>query len=151
MTPTEEIAALRARLDVLEKQVNKWPQVGDRYFYIYPSGVGDDHWAGLYLDRERKAIGNVYRTITEAERELQKRRVIVKMRGMTKSFVPNWQDEHQFKYYPYYDHSEGCWCNGAVREYQYGFLFPYFATEADCQAALDALGDEMNVFLDGEQ
>lgn len=154
---TDKLAVLEKTMrDILAqidemKMPKEWPEHDDNYFFNNSLGrTQREPWSDMCCDIERQAIGNCYHTKEEAEREIRCRKVLVKMRGMTKGFVPDWDDKDQYKWFPIYDHILKKWLPKWVISYQEQFLFPFFNTPDNCCMALDALGDEMNVFWDCE-
>jgi hypothetical protein len=148
MTPTEEIAALKARIAELEASL-PWPKVGDKYYYVSGDGVVDydTYMPTDEVDIGRMSQGNIKRTLEEAERERDRRAVMTELRGMATGFVPDWSDVNQEKWFI---------CPGNTEDLRFMFTFttryshlPHFRTEDDAQAAWSALGDRLNVLFDG--
>jgi hypothetical protein len=86
MTLAEQVAALEAELAALkQKQAEEskpWPQVGDKYWYLTPNGVPlDPVWDGGNFDLSCQAIGNIFRTEEESEREHEAQVVITELRA----------------------------------------------------------------------
>lgn len=153
-----EIERLKVYVDdkikKLEYKLNQpddgYPAVGTEYFVITAMGsVQRTKWENVEGDHELFNRGNFYLTREAAERKVKQDQVLVKMRKYTKGFVPDWSDCDQYKYYPGYCHQTKTWGASLCSFLQENFLFPHFASKADCKEMLAALGDEMNVFIEG--
>lgn len=81
----------------------KWkPNYGDKYYFIDENGIQEELWDGVYFDNFLYEIGNCFKTREEAAFELERLKVIAKMKEY--SFDPNWDDEYQPKYILVFDH-----------------------------------------------
>lgn len=122
-----------------------WPKDGDRYSYISSQGLVNTYlWGEESFDRGCAEIGNIYRTEDEALKEVDRRKVLTKLKARAKGFVPDWCGSGA-NWYIQYAHNKGKFSPSSV---SYGQSFePYFASEADAQAAIDELGDELMALL----
>jgi hypothetical protein len=147
----EQADELQAKLDDLKAEIAKpdgeWPQDGDVYFLVNGrGGVATYEWCYDTIDRGASCQGRIFRTKAEAELFSRQERVMAKLRGMAKGFVPDWGFSSYYACTIYFNHNTKRWntiradaCErpGAV----------YFASEADAHTAIDALGDELDVLL----
>ena len=84
---------------------------GEKYFYIYSNGiVGTEKKSHNQMDNDIWELGNYYRTVEEANKEIEKRKAIMRIRRYAAEkwgeFVPNWSDHNQVKFHIYYDHKK---------------------------------------------
>ena len=148
----QELAALRARIDELEAQAKaeeaKWPKLGDAYFYVECNGeIGESDWECDDVDAGSLALGNVYRTKEDAEREVERRKVLTQLRKLAKaSGAFDLVKPTQSKYRIVYDAQYRNWVveinhlartQGAV----------YFATEQAAKAAIETIGADRLMLL----
>jgi hypothetical protein len=149
MTPTEEIAALKARIAELEASL-PWPKVGDKYYYVSGDGVVDydTYMPTDEVDIGRMSQGNIKRTLEEAERERDRRAVMTELRGMANGFVPDWG--HKNNKVKWFLEMDDYSVIHAIGSYQIRRMNQvYFRTKEDAQDAIEALGDRLNVLFEG--
>lgn len=84
-----------------------WFEEVEDYFYITTDG---SVWLcsknkDKELDKNRKAIGNYFETIEEAEKYLEYLKAKVIIKQDTKGFKPDWKDIMEDKYYGFWDSS----------------------------------------------
>lgn len=149
------IAAANEKLAELKAaQAEKaWLRNGDAYWTLDDSAeVSETRWATDYIDRARLAIGNVFRTKADAEREIERRKVLTELRRLARESwgdgKADWSNSVQNKYRLHFDYYTEGWhasfCN-AVR--QQGAV--WFATEQAAQAAVETIGAErLNLLLE---
>ena len=82
-----------------------------KYFYIYANGlIGTSEEDGHKQDNGFWELGNYYRTVEEAEKEIEKRKAIMRIRRYSAEkwgeFVPDWSDHNQVKFYICYNHDQ---------------------------------------------
>lgn len=128
-----------------------WFEEDEDYFYITTDG---SVWLcsknkDKELDKNRKAIGNYFETIEEAEKYLEflKAKTIIKQD--TKGFEPNWTDEEQNKY-------SGCWKWLSTKlehtwEKTYRSSTIYFKSEEDINESFKKHTKEWKIYLTYEQ
>lgn len=144
-----EIAKLQEQIASTEKWKHWVPEKGDAYWWV--AAVGDtrfDCWS--YSDRDRAclATGNVFRTKEEAQDRVNHMKALTRLASFTKGFEPDWEDTHQYKYYPFYSHHFKQW-NIANTHCDERSVVAYFANELDVSEAIDAMGDQMDELLEG--
>ena len=143
----QELAALRARIDELagsiaaletEQQEAKWPQRDDNCWTVDGDGdLTDFYWCGRPYQLQRMEIGNVYRTCEEAEREVERRKVLTELRRLAKA---SWHKEPVNHAYYSLRVLNGVIdvCAYSYRRNELGVV--YFAIEKDAQAAIKTIG-----------
>jgi len=162
MSKTEmktELEKLKAAAKVLEAKIDEmadddglWkPRDSEQYFFICSSGyTAVSKWhvciggnAKMYNrhDDNRYAVGNCFRTEELAEKEVARRKVTQRLRELAKGYEFS-HDNVNWSLY----HNGSCWCctdwscwnlQGAIQ----------FKTEQAAQAAIDELGDELDILL----
>lgn len=91
MDMKQELASLRKRIAELEAQVAaqpaaEWPSVADSYWTIQARGaVMTYRYLADELDSVLIEIGNIFRTEEEAEREVERRKVLTQLRKLAKA------------------------------------------------------------------
>ena len=158
MNLQQELAALRARIDELEAQAKteeaKWPKPGDAYFYVECNGeIGESDWEGDDVDAECLAFGNVYRTVTEAEHEIDRRKVLTELRQLAKAswtgIKLDWADDTQYKWQIRFAHDAADGgkfdaVNWRAIQHQGAVAF---ATEQAAKAAIETIGADRLMLL----
>lgn len=148
-----EAEALLAELkrDMKPEQVSDGrPEIGGCYYYHdIHCDIQFRLWTGDRFDLVMLEVGNVYLTSEAAEREVERRKVIKILRDMAGGFKPDWSSGCT-NYYLFFDHSGPCphW----DVSYQRNCAYPgqvYFVTEKAAKAAIDRLGDRLNVLREG--
>ena len=105
----EKIDRLKAELAELGEKVEAMNRVGSggvfkpeyKQKYWLTSGAGEiseDEWDDAWLDERRYAMGNCYPTREAVEDTIRVLKLIQKARGSQGGFVPDWEDETQYKY-----------------------------------------------------
>lgn len=128
-----------------------WFEEVEDYFYITTDG---SVWLcpknkDKELDKNRKAIGNYFETIEEAEKYLEylKAKAIIKQDA--KGFKPNWRDKDE-------DRFMGCWDfkrKRALFDYGDAFKTPeiYFKSREDISESFKKHPEEWKIYLTYEQ
>lgn len=128
-----------------------WPQVGDTYFFVDGDGdVLDSQWDSDLRDASRMNIGNVFRTVAEAEHETERRMVLTELRQLARESwgddKADWSNSAQDKWSLRFDHNTGTWgayvynslqCQGAV----------WFDTREAAEAAIETIGADRLMLL----
>lgn len=128
-----------------------WPQVGDTYFFVDGDGdVLDSQWDSDLRDASRMNIGNVFRTVAEAEHEIERRMVLTELRQLARESwgggKADWSNSAQDKWSLRFDHNTGTWgayvynslqCQGAV----------WFDTASAAQSAIETIGADRLMLL----
>ncbi len=102
-----------AAFEAFEKgNAKEWPRDEDPYWHIGSrGGLTLEHWAAYTEDLERRDIGNIYRTESEAlahvEKLKAKARIDKYIRDNGLEFVPDWMNLDQAKWLVYYSYAKG--------------------------------------------
>ena len=129
-----------------------WFEEVEEYFYITTDG---SVWLcsknkDKELDKNRKAIGNYFETIEEAEKYLEYLKAKEVIKKDTKGFKPDWNNEDENRY-------RGCWDfkKGTTSwMYEYGtFKEPliFFKSVEDIKESFEKHPDEWRTYLTYEQ
>ena len=129
-----------------------WFEEVEDYFYITTDG---SVWLcpknkDKELDKNRKAIGNYFETIEEAEKYLEYLKAKEVIKQDTKGFKPDWNNEDENRY-------RGCWDfkKGTTSwMYEYGtFKEPliFFKSVEDIKESFEKHPDEWKTYLTYEQ
>ena len=129
-----------------------WFEEVEEYFYITTDG---SVWLcsknkDKELDKNRKAIGNYFETIEEAEKYLEYLKAKEVIKKDTKGFKPDWNNEDENRY-------RGCWDfkKGTTSwMYEYGtFEEPliFFKSVEDIKESFEKHPDEWRTYLTYEQ
>ena len=145
MTEAEKIKAviaeLQQKLDAIE--AGYWvPEIMDRYYIVLACGSVDNFvWGDDEIDKQLLSMGNVYRTYEEAEHAVKVRKAYVKFSRMpgVKKFEPG-----TYNWAAVFDAAENVWKASSYMSYIYMFGI-YFDSKQSCEAAIDAMGDEMEL------
>lgn len=145
-----QLAVLAGRIAALEaaELEAKWPKAGDTYFFVDGDGdVVDSQWSSELSHASRMNIGNVYRTVTEAEHEIERCKVLTELRKLAKaSGKTTWPNRGKNNYRIAYNVTENRWgleCGTIVRTQ--GAV--YFATEDAARAAIETIGTDRLMLL----
>ena len=149
-------------IEITEEQLNELNKQrenkGEKYFF--PKD-GEAYYA-VDWRRVRGTVKNipyddeiidrgVFRTEELAKKEDEKRKALVRMSKWSQDnglfFEPDWSDENQKKYSPYYDHKNKKWSTSPVYYYQVNFLLPHFKNFDDCQKFIDNNLSDLNLFI----
>lgn len=125
-----------------------WFKEVEDYFYITTDG---SVWLcpknkDKELDKNRKAIGNYFETIEEAEKYLEflKAKTIIKQD--TNGFKPNWNDKNEEKYYGFWS-LEYDTANWAYQVKTNKEPLIYFKSQADILGSFEKHPDEWKTYL----
>jgi len=130
---------LGAEIEALKSaKVKEWPQVGNVYFYISGNGMAQSStWDNDSTDSGREAVGNIFRTMAEATKELETRKTIAELRAQPgrKRFL---EDIRNFciKVLPI----RGTCTTEYFTETDCGFASTYFESEQAARNAIKAVG-----------
>ncbi|WP_373705881.1 hypothetical protein [Jeotgalibaca porci] len=129
----EKIKALKAEA----QQVDEFPQYKDTYYYIQSSGRVDWlPWVDDDIGLRQQGLGNVFRTIEQAEFAVEKLKVETELRKFSRPF-----EYGKFNYHLFFDidgnsfrtdFTSYCPPQGAI----------YFESEEKAQEAVSAVGIE---------
>lgn len=137
----KEVEELKARIAEFEKQGDDWvPQIGQWFWYItnYVS-VDSGTWNGFANDKAKLSFHNVYPSHETAQAALPDitrcNAIVNACKRVEPEFVPDWEDEEQFKYYPAY--LRGRWVVDFVGSYDRAPS--YVSTEENCKRVCELL------------
>lgn len=138
----------RAELERLVDKSNKSssqdfrPHYGEKYFYIDGRGeVNFFYNHNSMSDKMSYLIGNCFKTHEEAEFEVERLKIVTKLKRMAKAWNTceiDWEDEQQPKYYLRYSSNGVCWASTYLL--QIGTI--YFTDKESCKAAIEFIGEE---------
>lgn len=99
----KKMAEMEARLQELKNELEKVedinpdvfvPEHGEKYWSIYSDGrTSFKQWEYSIMDKDRFAVGNVFRTQEDAEFEVEKRKVIHELRQYAEPKEKAWDSE----------------------------------------------------------
>lgn len=106
----------------------RWkPEIGQIYYHVYR---GDDLWYGFEQDYNSYAVGDVFKTRSEAEFIAERLKVITEMR--------EWEGNYDDLWRIYYDDNEVSAQHFSPITFHYGEM--RFATEEDAKNCINAVG-----------
>lgn len=137
------------------KYVVAYPfEIPDSYWRLELNGViTKDWWGNDDWERHCYKQGNVFLTEEEAEKEQQRRELLIRFKQYRDkcngSWKPNFIDFSQHKYsmrFDYYSRKLEIFTSTSSNDFR---LFGYFRKEADLQRAIELFGDEIKrLFLE---
>lgn len=137
----------RAELERLVDKSNKSslqdfrPHYGEKYFYIDGRGeVNFFYNRNSMSDKMCYSIGNCFKTWEEAEFEVERLKIVTKLKRMAEAWNTceiDWEDEQQPKYCLSYSNGV-CWAVSYL--IQTGSI--YFTDKEACKAAIASIGEE---------
>lgn len=119
--------------------------VGDECFFINIAGEPVQHkWSQYVHEKHAYRQGNVFKTRKEAERERDKRELLMRFNQFRDKCNGDWKpDLNNTKYYIYLD-CDYLMLNIFSSMIRDAFnLFGYFKNKEDCQRAIELFGDEI--------
>lgn len=123
-------------------------EIGEQCWFISSSGsLFRDTWDTALISFDRYHQGNVFKTKEEAERERDKRALLVRFRQFRDKCNGEWKPEFddflQDKYTIRCDYGlKELFLFGEGRVYEFS-LFGYFKNGDDCKLAIELFGDEI--------
>ena len=125
-----------------EKPTRIWkPEFGEKYYYITTSGDVTYNTFNTSLDEYRLSFRNVFKTVVEARKMVEKIKIINKLRELSNiDFNDDCKEEHYV--ISYNNESKKIVCDVHhlfVREIPFNI---YFKTEEDCQKAIEIIGED---------
>ncbi|MGH2116645.1 hypothetical protein [Aerococcus sp. L_32] len=130
----EKIKALKAEV----QQVDEFPQYKDTYYYIQSSGRVDWlPWVDDDIGLRQQGLGNVFRTIEQAEFAVEKLKVETELRKFSRPVFKEDEDNYFIQINASYhnlvvDTDEGYQTQGAI----------YFESRAITLQAIETVGEE---------
>lgn len=128
-----------------------WFEEVEDYFYITTDG---SVWLcpknkDKELDKNRKAIGNYFETIEEAEKYLEYLKAKTIIKQDTKGFRPDWNNYNQRKFYGAWSVKDKKPCICGAIPLQYTTI--YFKTSEDIEESFEKHPEEWKTYLTYEQ
>lgn len=127
-----------------------FPKEGEDYWYVLQDGHVSFNYS-YNSDFDRSVIlQGVYRTEEEAKLASAKQRAIVacwKWAQENAPFEPEWGDEGQTKFSVKFDHDEKIFWVDYCCDYQDQFTLPYFKSEKDCEAFINANKEHLELLF----
>ncbi len=147
----EQIIELHSRL---QNKGEKYffPEETEDYTCLTSYGISDETYteSETHVDTVNRGV---FRTEEQAKKEDEKRKALVRMWKWVQEnglfFEPDWSDDTQNKYYPYFCYylSNKNWFVYSGQQNQTNFLFPHFKSQSDCQKFIDNNLSELNLFV----
>ena len=122
----------------------KFPQMGDNYYFIGNNGdVKRGGWTNSEehsTDNNRLTIGNIFKSIEEAEFELEKRKVEVELQRIADENPVDWDDDGTPKWRIDFEHTDDeLECLGNYTSQKQGTI--YFNTNREAKQAIEKVGE----------
>ena len=112
----------------------RWkPEIGKTYYHAYR---GDDLWYGLDQDQKSYAVGDVFKTRSEAEFAAERLKVIAEMR----EWAGKWNDKYSIAYVNVLSGDTRIIVNDRLSTLSHGEM--RFATKEDAENCIKAVGEE---------
>ena len=124
-----------------EKPTRIWkPEFGEKYYYITTSGDVAYNTFNTSLDEYRLSFRNVFKTVEEARKMVEKIKIINKLREL--SNVDFNEDFDEQKWYITYNYrTKSIECDTTYHVQRMPFCI-YFKNQEDCGNAIDLIGVE---------
>lgn len=140
---TEEIIKRLVEMSYMERLE---PELNERYFLMYDNGdVKSSCWKDEDIDKERYAMGNVFKTKEKAERKVFEIKLDVKLRDFAlknNEWEINWNNLKQKKWYIYCDCKNYELSVGCTYKAKY-YRNVYFTSEEICNKAIETFKDDL--------
>lgn len=108
-----------------------------QYWYVEEDGgVANDYDDKVGTDDRRYELGNYFKTEEEAQKASDWLKASAILRGDTKGFKPDWEDENQKKWLVTYNHEDGTVSPNYCYNTQESVL--YFANKDDAEESIKA-------------
>ena len=160
---SNEIAKLEAAIEIATKRLAElkaaeaaqtekaWPHIDDAYLFVDDAGYTvRSSWAADGVDQARAATGNIFRTVADAEREVERRKGLTELRRLARESwgddKADWSNSLQRKWSLFLNHGEHRWRADAWRSGQLANAV-YFATEQAALTAIETIGAERLMML----
>lgn len=122
----------------LIKENTKWPQQGDDYWYINDIGkVFSSVYMDLYVDYDRRDLGNIFKTEREAEDAVRVLTLIQAIRRdrlkINGSWTPDWSRKDETKYSLVYDYYQEALEIDQTTTPQVANVFGYYKSSLDAE------------------
>ena len=149
----QKVKELLDDLETLEQQEKttgfEYPfVVGDECFFINIAGEPVQHkWSQYVHEKHAYRQGNVFKTRKEAERERDKRELLMRFKQFRDKCNGDWKPDfsqlQEAKYNIQFNYNLGTltiYNSGCLDSFR---LFGYFKNADDCQRAIELFGDEI--------
>lgn len=143
-----------------EEKKGLWKtEAGEDCWCLYTDGdLSKDEWQGDIWHMSAHEQGNIFPTREAAKKESEKRKAIQRVKEYIARefgvFEPDWNDENQGKYFPYYGHRDGRrdprfgWHYVVIL--QYYSPFGYLSTVKDCKQLIKDCEDDLKIIYEIE-
>lgn len=148
----EKVKELLDEIETLKREKNEEFEysfeIGERCWFISSSGsLFRDTWDTALISSDRYSQGNIFKTKEAAERERDKRALLVRFRQFRDKcngeWKPDFEDGNSGKHYISLTHTT----NMLRINFSYNLedfnLFGYFRKESDAKRAIQLFGDEI--------
>lgn len=126
------------------------PKPGQRVHCVLEHGKVDSFvWFNEESYLQMLAIGNCFQTEDQAEKAVEWLKAFKVLRDDAKGFKPNWEDDHQYKYAVWYNHTTKELGLDERIDGQEAII--YFATAADAKESIKKHEKEWLTFLNIEE
>lgn len=146
---TFKLNNVEINIDEIQKLIKDNPEIFKKKEageYFFPK-VGDEYW---YIKTNGCASMGVYRTQEQSDLARDKQKAIVacwKWAQENVPFEPDWSDERQCKWSALYTESDDVFTHWACRLTKIQFTLPYFKTEKDCTAFMNANREHLKLLF----
>lgn len=144
------IDVLREEIDALKDAEKMWPQRDDICYVLENTGsIWSNNFAKIANGSTSRTgdstikQGNIFTTREAAERERDRRALIVELRRRANGFVPTWTTDEIIKHYLLYERYSHKWEWSSTFGYDYCPASGYFAAPID--GLIEELGDRLNL------
>ena len=136
--------------DVKEAHPRRYvTEIGEVYVCIISTGeLSCAVWDNDNIDKARLEMGNVYRTKEEAQKVVNRKKLIQELWQEDGVLLePDWGDENQLKYYLYYSYYLAKWVKSNHMLVQSQFELPHFESKEAVEAVIEKYGSRLDVLL----
>lgn len=137
---------IQAQIDVLKDGDKTWPQINNKYYILYANGV----ISSIIYDNDGAkdrffSQGNAFLTLEDANREHDRRALIVELRKKANGFVPTWEGT---AYCLNYDTNYNRWVWNCWGSLDVNPLSGYFAAPID--GLIEEFGSRLDLLRDAK-
>lgn len=118
---------------------------GEEYWVLWHDGYIRDYiWDGSDFDKTRYSQGNIFKTKAEAQRESDRRALLICFRQFRDKCNGDWRPElEEVKYYIFLKCENFSFDVSSCMCWNYFNMFGYFKNKADAERAIELFGDEI--------
>lgn len=130
----------------IEKQTEEeisFPMEGDKYYFINGSEVCESYWYDDEIDRDRLPLGNCFKTLEEAEFEVERLKVLHEMKQFAEPKEREWDsfNEHYYIYYRFLNlNTSNVIEIGHVNSCKSDEI--YFESKENAKACIESVGED---------